>query len=490
MRILLIKPPVNPNIYSPDCGEPLELEYLAASVSQHQVSILDMRIDRNLHKKLDTFKPHLVGITAYTCDANISREILKEVKKNDHRINTVIGGHHATFLPGYFATPYIDAVFLGIADNSFPTYVNVLDQGDDIRNVPNIGIVDDENIIFTDKTEEKVNLDTLPLPDRRLVRHYQSHYLDLTKKRTAYVLTSRGCPFRCTFCACWKMMNGKYRIRQPESIIEEILSLPEDVKLIRFADDNTLQNIPRAQRLCELLKEKNNKKEITMYARTDLIVKHPDLIENFRNAGLKHITVGIEEFRDERLDQLNKKTSVNINNKAIRILHNLDIRIGAHFIIHPDFTRKDFRQLYGYVTDNHLYRPVYTILTPLPGTDLYEETKEHLVNKNFDFYDFVHCVYPTTLPRNIFYPLLVKIYKMSYGFPRYMLSYIQDAWHFLHRKKKKFSHVDRLSLLSLAIVRLFSALKLYRLKRAHRTEPVRSAELKSHIVNPCSEIRI
>lgn len=472
MRILLIKPPINPNTFSMIIEEPLELEYLAASVSEHDVAILDMRIDRNLHRKLDTFKPNLVGVTAYTCDANVAAGILNEVKKDYHHIKTVIGGHHATFLPRYFAKPYIDAVFLGMSDNSFLNYVNVLDSGEDVRSVPNIAVVDDEKIVFTEQKEEEVNLNVLPIPDRQLVRQYKSYYLDMTKKRTAYILSSRGCPFRCTFCACWKMMKGKYKVRKPESIMEEILTLPDDVQLIRFADDNTLHDITRAKRLCALLGEKKIKKQFSMYARTDVIVKHPDLIESFRNVGLTHLSVGIEEFRDERLDQLNKKTSVNMNNEAIRILHDLDIEIGAHFIIQPDFGPEDFRQLYRYVNDNHLYRPVFTMLTPLPGTDLFEKTKDRLIITNYDFYDFVHCVYPTNMRRKILYKMFAKLYKMSYGFPRYFRSYIKDVWNFLGRKKRKFCNVDRLSLFSLAILRLFTILKIHKVKIAYKTEPI------------------
>jgi hypothetical protein len=73
MKILLIKPPLNPNMVTTTRIEPLELEYLAASVHEHEVDILDMRVDRNLLKKLKNFKPHVVGTTAYTCDVNTAK---------------------------------------------------------------------------------------------------------------------------------------------------------------------------------------------------------------------------------------------------------------------------------------------------------------------------------------------------------------------------------------------------------------------------------
>ncbi|MDH4270713.1 MAG: cobalamin-dependent protein, partial [Candidatus Aminicenantes bacterium] len=114
MKILLVKPPLNRNIISPSGGEPLELEYLAASVKEHDVEILDMRVDRRLHRALETFRPQVVGLTGYTCDANSAKAVMREVKKFDPKVVTAVGGHHATFLPSDFALSFVDFVFLGM----------------------------------------------------------------------------------------------------------------------------------------------------------------------------------------------------------------------------------------------------------------------------------------------------------------------------------------------------------------------------------------
>ena len=90
MRILLIKPPFNRNLITARRCEPLGLEYLAAGVAEHKVEILDMRIEKNLEKKLDQFKPDFVGITAYTCDVNNAKEVLKNVKSYVKNIVTAI----------------------------------------------------------------------------------------------------------------------------------------------------------------------------------------------------------------------------------------------------------------------------------------------------------------------------------------------------------------------------------------------------------------
>ena len=118
MKILLVKPPLNRNMFSPAVGEPLELEYLASAVKEHDVEILDMRLDLNLVDKLEKFNPFFVGITGYTCDVNSSLNILKEVKKYNKNIVTAIGGHHATFMPYDCTKPYVDVIFFGMSDLS------------------------------------------------------------------------------------------------------------------------------------------------------------------------------------------------------------------------------------------------------------------------------------------------------------------------------------------------------------------------------------
>ena len=216
MKILLIKPPLNRSLFAPSRGEPLELEYLAAAVPEHSIEILVMRIDNKLEARLEKFKPRLVGVTAYTCDVPVAKEVLREVKKFDSSIVTAVGGNHATFLPVDFAEPSVDAVFLGMADISFRDFVSRLEEGKETSEVHNLALVQNGQLEITEQKLSEVDLDRIPFPARHLVAKYRGKYRDLTWNRTAMVLSSRGCPFRCTFCACWKVMNGKYFTRSQE----------------------------------------------------------------------------------------------------------------------------------------------------------------------------------------------------------------------------------------------------------------------------------
>jgi len=466
MKILFIKPPINHNVFSVTRYEPLEFEYLAASVPDHDTDIFDMRIEKDFVKKLESFNPDVVGITAYTCDVKTVKNILKEIKKYKSAIKTVIGGNHATFLPQDFNDGFVDTIFLGYADHTFPKYINALNEGADVREIENLGLPDTHGIFFTEKKSIPTDLDSLPFPARYLIEKYRKKYHDSLRNKIALIMSSRGCPFRCTFCACWKLMDGRYITRKIDSIVQELKSLPDDIDMVYFSDDNTVHNIKRAWKLAEEIKEHKIKKKLQMYARTDSIVKNPELFRSLREAGLEYLTVGFESFSDDGLKKLNKKTTVQMNEEAIHILKDLGIYINAHFIVNPEFTEKDFNCLLHYIDERHLFRPAYPVLTPLPGTRLYEETKKDHVIKDYDFFDFAHSILPTKLGRREFYYQLARLYNKSYSLKRYLKN--------MSTKKglNNTRNTDGISLLKLILIRILAVFLYFKMKNAYKSEPL------------------
>ena len=466
MKILLIKPPQNPNLATTSLYEPLDLEYLGASLKDFSVRILDMRIDRNLRRELMDFKPDLAGITAYTCDYNTAVQILREIRLFDKSIITVAGGHHATFMPDDFVLPWVDTVFMGYADSTFPRYVNALGNPDKLREIPNIGIIENNSVRYTNKIFSVPDLNSLPPPDRSLISKYTGKYHDPVRNRMSLIMTSRGCPFRCNFCACWKLMDGKYSARTPESIIDELKSLPEEIDNVYFSDDNTFHDIDRMWRLSSLIRKNNIRKKLQMYARADTIVKNPDLFVDLAGAGLKFVTIGFESFRDSDLDFYKKKTSVEMNTRAIHFLKKLNIYILAHFIVRPEYTKDDFRQLLDYADRNNLFRPAYPVLTPLPGTELYQETKGTFAITNFDFFDFTHSILPTRLEPGDFYRQLTNLYMKSFSVFRLMKHRFNRLFS-LNKEKNFTDNTDGITIRKLLLVYFFSVAAWLKLRRSY-----------------------
>ena len=133
MRIMLIQPPKSPvTIGGEDVFlyEPLALEYVAAGVAQdHDVRILDMRLEKDLSNALEDFQPQLVGITAYTVHVNVVRKLFDDVKQWNPSVLTVVGGHHATVAPIDFLWPSIDLIVMGEGVGSFREIVRRSENG-------------------------------------------------------------------------------------------------------------------------------------------------------------------------------------------------------------------------------------------------------------------------------------------------------------------------------------------------------------------------
>ena len=414
MNILLLEPP--PNSHDVGTGvmglaEPLALECVAATLTQHRIKILDMRIEWNLQRELRRFRPDIVGTTCNVVGVYIAKELLREAKKFNPNIFTAIGGHHASLKPEDFFEDFVDIVVIGEGEETFKEVTDSLEQRKDISNVRGIAYPKDGRFLITDE-RPLLRLDDLPFPKRELTEKYRSKYFRTSWRPITSLYTSRGCPFRCSFCSMWKVNRGRYRTRSAESVVKELETIPE--KYIDFIDDNTLADVPRAYKLCELIREKRLKKIYKVYSRSDTVAQHPDLIKKWKEIGLELILIGFESFRDEELKKWNKKTNIHQNEEALRILKENDVEAAAYFVVDPDYTKEDFQALSLYVEKANLTHPVFTILTPFPGTDLFEQRKEE-INFNYELFDFFHTVLPTRLSRKEFYKYFTGLYKRAYS---------------------------------------------------------------------------
>jgi radical SAM superfamily enzyme YgiQ (UPF0313 family) len=256
------------------------------------------------------------------------------------------------------------------------------------------------------------NLDELPIPARHLTKRYRSAYFRGIWRPYASMITSRGCPYRCNFCAAWRAENGRYRTRSAIKVVEEIELIEEN--LVSIADDNFLHDLKRAEEICSLVKSRGIEKRYKLIGRSDAIVRRPDLIEQWKEAGLDIMFVGFESFRDRDLRRFGKRTTAAQNSEAIKILRDCGVTISAHFIVHQDYEPADFDALVDYVREMKLRQPVFCILTPLPGTILYEERKDDILTDDYGKYDLTHTVLPTKLPLDEFYERYANLYRKCY----------------------------------------------------------------------------
>ncbi|NOZ26009.1 MAG: B12-binding domain-containing radical SAM protein, partial [Nitrospirae bacterium] len=141
--------------------------------------------------------------------------------------------------------------------------------------------------------------------------------------------------------------------------------------------------------------------------------KHPELIELWKEIGLERVFVGLEFFRDDDLQYIGKGSTVRHNEDAVRILQSAGVEIYASFMVRPQFSRDDFRQFRHYCRRMRLNFATFSVLTPLPGTDFYEEVQSRLLTRNYDYFDFLHTLLPTALPLKEFYEELYCLYRKA-----------------------------------------------------------------------------
>jgi hopanoid C-3 methylase len=414
MKILLIQPAKPEKALGGEdfaIYEPLALEYLAAGVAgNHDVRILDMRIDRHLDSHLREYRPDVVGMTSYTVHVNTVKKLFQQIKTLNPDIVTVVGGHHATIMPMDFCTPFIDVIVTGEGVLPFKEVITQIEKKADISSIP--GAVHMENgAIHINQPAQDIDLDALPFPRRDLTSAYRNSYFSEWMRPLASIRTSKGCHFRCQFCALWKVTGGRYFVRKPECIVEELSTIKE--KYVFFSDDESLLDTKRMEALADLIRATGIDKRYFLYGRSDTISRHPDLIEKWKKIGLERVFVGLEFMRDADLNLIRKGSTVANNIRAIQILKDLDIGIFPMFIVKPEFEKKDFADLRKYCLGLKLDFIGFSVLTPLPGTDLYDEVKDRLINFNYDHFDFFHTLLPTTLPVKDFYDELVTLYDKS-----------------------------------------------------------------------------
>lgn len=404
MKILLVEPPKpSSSIGGEDVFlfEPLALEYLAAGVApEREVRILDLRLEKDLQRVLTDFHPDVVGITSYTVHVNVVRKLFEQIKAWNTMALTVVGGHHATVMPKDFLSPFIDLIVLGEGVVAFKEIVTRRENGETFDGIPGVVFTKGDSSIRTDR-QTAADLDILPFPDRRLTAKYRKHYYSEWMKPLASIRTSKGCPYRCKFCAQWKVAGGRYFKREPRRVVEELAGIEEEC--VFFADDESLIDAERMTMLARLIKEAGIKKRYFLYGRSDTITRNPELLRVWRDIGLERVFVGLEFFRDEDLDYIRKRSTSKDNEDAVQILHALGIDVYASFIVGQHFRRADFAALREYCRRLELNFASFAVLTPLPGTDLYHEVRDQLITHNYDHFDFIHTQLLTALPLKDFY---------------------------------------------------------------------------------------
>ncbi len=422
MRVLLVEPPVSP--FDVPTGNAMlppahHLERLAGTILQnHDVEIIDMRIDKtekDLAERINSFKPDVVGTSSVAANSGLTKHVLSITKRLNPEIKTVVGGHHPSLYPQDFNDKYVDYVVIGEGEITFPELLRSIEKNESIESVLGVAYKDNDGLKYNGLRPVMKNLDDLAMPAWDLTQKYRAknRYFRLGWRPIDITFSSRGCNNACDFCGNWKMWQKTYRSRKPQDVVHELSLIP--AKHVIIVDDNTLDS-KDSSKLAELIESAGLNKSLQIYGRAKKVADDPKLVEKWRRAGMETLLIGLESMEKNRLKQMRKNTTPEINDKAIKVCKDLGVQISSYFIVNPNFTKSDFDKLSNYIFEKELNHPVFTVLVPFPGTDLYNNVKNEITVESFDLFDYFHSVLEPKLGLEKFYEEFANLYSRHYPF--------------------------------------------------------------------------
>ncbi len=416
-------------------SEPVSLTSVGTAIAdRHEVKVLDLRLEPEeaLAEELLAFRPDVVGTTSMTTDAYQAKAVMRMARAILPECLTVIGGHHPTLSPHEFDEPYIDVIVQGEGEITFRELVSRWDSTRvrDFSGIAGLRWRDGSGARrANEKRAQTVDLDDLPMPDRRLIQKYKGRYFFTAVRPMASIFTSRGCSFDCNFCAIWEFYERRTRYLSAAKIVDQMDACEEPFVFV--LDDNFLSNRKRIDQLCEEIERRGVKKYWMTQGRTDFVADHPEVMARLARCGLIGLLSGFESNDDDNLAALRKKSSWDKNKKANEVMAENGIFSTGIFMVRPDWTKEQFQQLYDYMNSLTIGIPIVTILTPLPGTQLYRAYKDKLMTTDHRLFDLLHPVLPTRLPREEFYREFARSYDATEPS-------VRKAFGMMWRKRKAF----------------------------------------------------
>jgi anaerobic magnesium-protoporphyrin IX monomethyl ester cyclase len=434
MKVLLVEPrKVIWEMMRPCVPVPLGLAQVAAVLEENniEVKILDctaLKVDQHaLEQAIRREQPDMVGATALTPFFYDAVQVAEIAKGVDPRIVTVLGGPHVTSLPEETLNEHtaVDIVARGEGERTLVDLVRCLEDGKQLSQVKGIGFRSNGEIILTEP-QALVDVDELPLPAYHLLPMDKYYFVVLG--RFATVIASRGCPHRCTFCSEWRFWGGRQRQRDPKKIGDELELLVRkyDMESIWFGDDCFNVSAELMRGICDEIKARNLPFSWFYQGRADLVVEHRDLLPLMSETGCRMVQIGIETSTEQELTLLNKKLSLGKIAEAVGLLKEHDIIAQGLIIVGTrDDSADSIIHKVRYMQRLDVDFPIFTMFTPFPGSDIYQEAKENnwLEVQDYALYDMANVIMPTEhLTRkqlaasyrwcySTYYTNLVKVWK-------------------------------------------------------------------------------
>ena len=394
MRVLLINPYYS---ISETPSPPLGLAYLAGALSAAgaAVKILDLVVfpysRSGLRALIEDFKPEIAGLTAVTMTFNDAIAVVKDIKKIDPDLPTVMGGPHVSFCARETLRdhPELDVIAIGEGERTIVDLCLAIDNRLDLAGVKGIAYRRGSEFHRTDSAEPIENLDDLPPPNRSLLPLGRYRALNMPISIT----TSRGCPFKCIFCVGRKMVGTRVRYRSKEKVADELQYLNTlNFQQINIADDLFTANKAHCLGVCDEIIKRNLQLTWTSFARVDTV--SDEILRKMKAAGCTAVSFGIESANPQILETIKKGITLDQVENAVDMCRRTGITPYASFILGlPGETPETISATMAF--GNKLKKMGlafgFHLLAPFPGTEIRDRCEHYGIRILSDNWDEYHA---------------------------------------------------------------------------------------------------
>ncbi|OGP71480.1 MAG: hypothetical protein A2Y80_07680 [Deltaproteobacteria bacterium RBG_13_58_19] len=431
-KVLFIEPrSPRPHIFSRVAIPRLGTVLLGTILKQQgiEVKVVIEEIATPDYRSLD-FKPDLVGISSISSTIPRAYDLADFYRQQG--LPVVLGGAHPSFLPEE-GLGHADYVICGEGDEALSELVATLQDGGDFAAINNLAYREGESVRQNPWRPLVEDLDTLPIPDYGLIHNWKAK-----RRNFVAIATSRGCPFNCRFCSVILLFGRKHRYNSVDRVMEEIRrNGSQAARHIFFCDDNFTANRERIKELCERILRENIKIEWSAQVRVEA-AKDQEMLELMARSGCYVVYVGLESINPATLKAYNKSQTVEGIKECIVNFHNHGINVHGMFVFGSE--EDHFQVIRDTVTFSRqmdLDSLQYLILTPVPGTQFYQEmeAQNRIICRDWSQYDGHNAVFqPRQLtPYELQYET-IRAMKKFYSWPSVFKRLLSRDWFYVKMK--------------------------------------------------------
>ena len=403
----------------------LEVKVVVEEINQPQLNSLD-------------FHPDLVCISSLTPTTPRALQLGDYYRQQG--IPVAMGGPHPSFLPEE-SLEHADFVVCGEGDEALPELIEALAGHRSLESIGNLCYHKNGAIQKNPWRPFFKDLDTLPIPDYSLIHGWRPG-----KQAVISIATSRGCPFGCRFCSVILLFGRQFRYNSIDRVIDEIRQNGSQAEHIFFCDDNFTADLKRSKQLMERIITEGLKVEWSAQVRVEA-ARDPELLDLMARSGCFMVFIGLESINPATLKSFKKAQTVGDIRESVKIFHRYGIGVHGMFIFgSEEDTVQVLRDTVDFSHEIDIDSLQYLILTPIPGTPIYEEllSQNRLLHHDWQYYDGHHAVFvPRYLTPFELQMEALRAMRQFYSWPSVLKRLWRRDWFYAKLKAHGRLHLRR-----------------------------------------------